>query len=1147
MDHNLDADFAPGRDARLFGNLELDLGRPGRQTVAGVAEGLDGMLLGDLARRAESTGLLHIVRDHRRLLRLRRALAFFAPQLEVLPLLSWDCGPYERCSPSAAVAARRVDTLLRLGRPSEGPRLILATAAAFLRRLPPQGVLEASTFRAAPEDDVEEPLRRFLLRNGYSPAETVQEVGDFLWDDDRVEILPPGQRSPVMLQLLNGTLDTVRRGGADGEELERLELPPLSEVVLTDESIARFQTNYQEQFGRVERVDPLFEAVGQGRRLTGMEHWLPLFYGGTETLCEYLPGCPVTLDDGVESYRDDYLEQVADAYQARRAMGTIEEKVHLPAFHPLPPEQVFVDEVAWDVCLEARSVLAFRAAPPQPGEDVLDAGARPGPRFHDDEHGQDLARHVRKLRAGGARVLFAVERDVQHDPLRRRIGMPEMPAAETWDGTTAGDAAVATLPVAAGFEVEGIHVIARADIISPDRRGTAGTAEARRGALLPDVPPIALGDLVVHADHGVALCEGLETIDAGGAPHDCLRLIYRQGDKLFVPVENIDLLWRFGMPGETIQLDKLGGAAWPNRLERMRETLRDAAHELIATAAKRSLAKVDPIVPDPAAYRRFSGRFPYTETEDQQTAIDDVLADLASGKVMDRLVVGDVGFGKTEIALRAAFAVAAGGRQVAVVAPTTPLAKQHADEFRERFAGFGMEIVELTGGTPTDEAKAARQRIADGHARIAVGTQALLSESVRFRDLGLLVLDEEQRLGVKQKERLKDIAEGVHVLTMTATPIPRTLQLALGGLRDLSLIGTAPVERQPVRTRVLTYDGDIIRKALLRERERGGQSFYVCPRLADLDLVGDRLETLVPDLRVLRAHGKMAPEELDDAITAFVRGGADVLLATNIIEAGLNIPNANTLVVHRADMFGLAQLHQLRGRVGRGSTRAYAWMTVESEADLSETARGRLDAIAMLTDPGAGFSVASQDLELRGGGNLLGDEQSGSIRAVGVDLFQEMLRQAIEAVQGGKEPEEFWTPRISLGMPVLIPESYVAGLDERMALYRSIAALETVEAARAFTEDLARRHGPIPPEVGTLIGLGELKRLCRDAHVEQLDVGPRGALITFRREPEGLKAFLKRNEGARRRDDGNLVVPLAENSSARLDAARRLLRDLAGG
>jgi transcription-repair coupling factor (superfamily II helicase) len=1131
-------------------DLNLDPAQPGRRTLAGAPEGFDAVLLARLARHAGTSGLLHIVRDHRRLIRVRRALAFFAPDLEVVPLVTWDCSPYDWRSPSAEVSARRVDSLLKLGQPAQGPRLVLTTAHAFLRRLPPQGILEASAFRAEPGDEVEEALRLFLLRNGYSPADAVQAPGDFLWDDDRVDLIAPGTAGRLRLELINGSLNAVRCGPGDGTELERLELPPMSEVVLTDDSMKHFQANYQDQFGRPDGSDPLFEAVRQGRRLAGMEHWLPLFYGRTETLCEYLPGCPVSLDEGVEAERDDHLDQIADAFQARSAMGSIEAKAKLPVFRPLPPEQVFVDAAAWDACLEPRAVTVFQAAPPEPGSAMEDAGARPGRRFHGEDGAAALKTHLDRLRDEGVRLLFAVERDVQHGPLKRRIGLPDLPSADTLEDVDGW--AVATLPVEAGFETPDFQVIARADIVRPER-GKRRDLSARPAAdeaitdELPEVAPIAPGELVVHAEHGVGLCEGLETVDAGGAPHDCLRLIYQQGDRLFVPVENMDLLWRYGAPGETVQLDKLGGNAWPNRLERVREAMRDAAHELIATAAKRELAEVEPIVPQPAAYRRFRARFPYTETDDQQSAIDDVLADLASGKVMDRLVVGDVGFGKTEVALRAAFAVASAGRQVAVVAPTTPLARQHADEFRERFSGFRLEVAELSRIANPAEAKEVRKRIANGKARIVIGTQALLNEAVTFKDLGLLVLDEEQRLGVRQKERLKEIADNVHVLTMTATPIPRTLQLALAGLRDLSLIGTAPVQRQPVQTRVLTYDGDIVGRALLREHERGGQSFYVCPRVADLDLVAERLETVAPGLRVIRAHGKLAPDDLDDAITAFIRGGGDVLLATNIIEAGLNIPNANTLIVHRADMFGLAQLHQLRGRVGRSSARAYALLTVELEHELSDTARRRLDAIATLIEPGAGFSVASQDLDIRGGGNLLGEEQSGSLRAVGADLFQDMLRQAIEAIRAGREPEEPWTPRITLGMPVLIPESYVPDLDERMALYRTIAALETGEAAKAFAARLADRHGPVPPEVRTLLGLGELKRLCREAGVEQIDIGPRGALIAFRelshREPGGLTALLKRHRQARWREDGRLVVPM-NGEGDRLDAARKILEGL---
>jgi transcription-repair coupling factor (superfamily II helicase) len=1120
--------------------------RPGRTVIAGAPEGWDARVLADLAQAAGPAGLIYVAEDARRLVRLRRALAFFAPDLDVLALPAWDTLPYDRRSPSAPVSARRVDTLIRLGRPAEGPRLVVTTAAAFLRRLPARGALEAASFRAAPGEDIEEALWRFLLRHGYAPTDALQAPGDVVREDDRVELWAPSGVGRLRLDILNGALKAVSRLRADGTEVEidRLDLLPMSEVVLDEAARRQFLQRYVEQFGQPADDDPLYEAVNQGRRHVGMEHWLPLFYDATETLCDYLPEAAVCLDDGAENARDAWLAQITDAYHGRKALSEIEARTGLPVYRPLPPEQLFLDAEDWVSCLRSRAVALFLPTPPD-DETMLDAGARPGPNFFDPDSsgrpgGEALVAHVAAQREVDRPVVFAVEREVQQRPLMRRLKIPGLKPAD--NRNDAGPLSVAVLPVEAGFVTPDLAVIARADIFG-NREQTAARRR-RREDVLPEVTPIRLGDLVVHTDHGVGLCEGLEAVDAAGAPHDCVRLIYHDGDRLFVPVENLDQLWRFGAPGASVQLDRMGGSAWENRFGRVREAIGEAARTLIASAAKREAARVEPIAPPRAAYRRFVRRFPYTETEDQQQAIDDVLSDLVSGRLMDRLVCGDVGFGKTEVAFRAAFAVAAAGHQVALVAPTTVLARQHADDMRERFAGFDMPVAELSGHLSAAQAREVRQQIRSGAARLIVGTHALLAASIRFPDLGLLILDEEHRLGVRQKERIKELTDSVHVLTLTATPIPRTLQLAMTGLRDTSLITTPPVERQPIRTRALAYDAATIAKALRHERERGGQSFYVCPRIRDLSLIRERLEALAPELTIVEAHGRMTPDALDAAMMRFAHGGGDILLATNIIESGLNILNANTLIVHRADLFGLAQLYQLRGRVGRGSTRAFAYLTVESGEALSDTARRRLESVATLDRPGSGFSVATQDLEIRGGGNLMGEEQSGQAEAVGADLYRDMLRRAIEAARENREPEEVWTPRITLGMPVLIPENYVSDPDIRLSLYRTIAALERPDQAEEFAADLAERYGPPPPEVQTLLGLGELKRLCRDAQVEQFDLGPKGALVGLRdRTDPG--PFLDRHPEAKRREDGRLVIPLAEATEHRLDIARTLLRELA--
>ncbi|MBY0420765.1 MAG: transcription-repair coupling factor, partial [Parvularculaceae bacterium] len=589
-----------------------------------------------------------------------------------------------------------------------------------------------------------------------------------------------------------------------------------------------------------------------------------------------------------------------------------------------------------------------------------------------------------------------------------------------------------------GFETKDLAILSEQDILGDRlvRRGRRKRAEN----FLTEASSLMVGDLVVHVEHGVARYLGLKTLDVAGAPHDCLQLEYAGGSKLFLPVENIELLSRFGSDDPDAPLDKLGGAAWQSRKARIKARIKMLAEQLIAIAAKRELKTVGAILPGQGVYDEFCARFPYAETEDQENAIADVVEDLAKGRPMDRLVCGDVGFGKTEVALRAAFIVAMTGRQVAVIAPTTLLARQHFKRFTERFKGFPVKVAALSRLVSAAESEKVRQGLKSGDVDLVIGTHALLAKSVEFRDLGLLVVDEEQHFGVKHKERLKEFRADTHVLTLTATPIPRTLQLAMSGIRDLSLISTPPVDRLAVRTTVGPFDPVVARETLLREHFRGGQSFYVAPRIADLAGVAEFLDVQVPEIKYKIAHGQMAGGELEDIMNAFYDGKFDVLVSTTIIESGLDISTANTMIVHHADQFGLAQLYQLRGRVGRAKLRAYAYLTTSPRKILTEAAERRLKVMQSLDTLGAGFTLASHDLDIRGAGNLLGEEQSGQVKEVGVELYQHMLEEAVTALrQGGEDKGDGqWSPTISIGAAVLIPEDYVADLDVRMGLYRRL-------------------------------------------------------------------------------------------------------------
>ena len=683
-------------------------------------------------------------------------------------------------------------------------------------------------------------------------------------------------------------------------------------------------------------------------------------------------------------------------------------------------------------------------------------------------------------------------------------------------GLPAGVLGIAVWPLEHGFVLDTLEVIGEEDILG-DRLSRPAKKRRPSERFIAEASALSEGDLVVHREHGVGRYEGLVTLEIQHARHDCLRLTYEGGDKLFLPVENIDVLSRYGASEEGAVLDRLGGVAWQSRKAKLKQRIADMADRLIKIAAERAVRRGETLTPAEGLYEEFCARFPYAETEDQLQAISDVLEDLSSGKPMDRLICGDVGFGKTEVALRAAFVAALSGKQVAVIGPTTLLARQHHRTFVERFQGLPVRIGRLSRLVTAKEAKETKAALKEGTVDIVIGTHALLAKSIDFKDLGLLIVDEEQHFGVGHKERLKELRADVHVLTLTATPIPRTLQLALTGVRDMSLIATPPVDRLAVRTFGTPFDGVAIREALLREQYRGGQSFYVCPRIEDLATVAAELRELVPEMRMAIAHGRLAPTQIENTMQDFVDGKFDVLLSTNIVESGLDIRNANTMIIHRADMFGLAQLYQLRGRIGRGKTRAYAYLTVPPGRALNEAASKRLDVMQTLDTLGAGFQLASYDLDIRGAGNLLGEEQSGHIREVGIELYQQLLDEAVASARGRVEEAEKadWSPQINLGIPVLIPEEYVGELSVRMGLYRRIGALENQAEIDSFAAEMVDRFGKMPMEAEFLLNTVGLKIHCRAAGVDRIDAGEKAVVLSFHdnkfARPDRLIAWIQKN------------------------------------
>ncbi|HKG74152.1 MAG TPA: transcription-repair coupling factor [Aestuariivirgaceae bacterium] len=1152
--------------------------KPRRLLLTRVPSGMTAMVLADLTRRAAPRRHLHIVRDDQRLASLAEALTFFAPDVALLRFPAWDCLPYDRVPPVADIVAQRLATLAALmkGQEHSSPAIIVTTVNAVMQRVPPRSVLDQAQLMVKPGNIMPTgQILSFLSANGFNRTGTVVDPGDFAVRGGIIDLFTPGADQPIRLDYFGDTLESIRTFDPQSQrttgQLHELNLRPASEILLNEQTVARFRTRYAAQFGGVDLDDPLYEATTSGRRYQGMEHWLPLFYDHLETLFDYIGESVVSLDHLADEAVPSRLEQIGEYFRARQEALESGSYGAVP-YKPLPPDSLYLDAPEWRELLNQRPVLALTPFD-IPGSDNQSAEAvdgLPGRNFAPERSApgtnvyEAVRAHIDGLRQAGKRVAIAAWTEGAAERLQTILsdhGLSPIAFAPAWADIMARSPDVVStivLGLDSGFETSDLAIIAEQDILG-DRLVRRVKKTRRASDFISELASVSPGDLIVHIDHGIGRFEGLRTIDVQGAPHDCLFLLYAGGDRLFLPVENIELLSRYGSEETGVELDRLGGVAWQARKARLKQRVKEMADELIRTAAARELKQADVITPPEGLYDEFSARFPYDETDDQLAAIDAVIADLARGRPMDRLICGDVGFGKTEVALRSAFLTVMNGKQVAVVVPTTLLARQHHATFLQRFQNFPVRIEQASRLVPRRQLNAAKEGLAKGDVDIVIGTHALLAKDVKFRDLSLLVIDEEQHFGVKHKERLKELKANVHVLTLTATPIPRTLQLALSGIRELSLITTPPLDRLAVRTYISPFDPIIIRETLLRELYRGGQSFFVVPRISDLGEISATIRSLVPEARLAVAHGRLPPTELEDIMTGFYDRKYDILLSTTIIESGLDVATANTLVVYRADMFGLAQLYQLRGRVGRAKQRAYALFTVPANRTLTPTAEKRFKVLQSLDSLGAGFSLASHDLDIRGAGNLLGEEQSGHIREVGFELYQQMLEDAVAKLRTSGEAvesEETWSPQINIGTAVLIPEAFVPDLQVRLGLYRRLADMNSQEDIDAFAAELHDRFGRPPAEVLHLLDIMAIKLMCREANVSSLDAGPKGAVVAFRNDtfpdPDALVKWIsEQGTLAKLRPDMKIVVMRNwDKPEERLRGARHLmaqLQRLAGG
>jgi transcription-repair coupling factor (superfamily II helicase) len=1014
------------------------------------------------AHGAGQTGLIHVARSDARAERLCRAARALADGVEVVLLPGWDCLPYDRASPSRVVMGSRMAALAALARAPEGPRLVIVGLGAAIQRLPPPEALDNLVLRQGDLLELESVENR-LLRLGYEWDARVDEPGEAALHGAVLDIFPAAEEAqPCRIEHAEGRITAIRRYDPLTQrsvaEVEAVTLCPASEIVNPEDAELPLPP--------------------------GAEHGLAAFYPALVTLFDLLPGAPVVLEPEIEALRAEREREAAEAFRTRLALLATEEEAP-----PLSePAALLLDREAWKAALATRDVTTLAEAPEQvPGALPRFVEAEEPEEAFLDFVEDELAAGRRVALAGPPRAARALLRQA-----RERLGGEATPLPGWLALRAAPPGCFARLAgaLAAGFRTPEASVVALADVRPAyAREPGAPSAELAFGG-----GQLQPGDAVVHLDHGLGALRGVETVTVDGVSEDRLLLDYADGATKLVPADETDRLWRYGAEAASVTLDRLGGEAWPKRRAEVEAELAETAQALLRLARAREEQKAPALRPPRAAMARFAQGFPYSLTADQEAAIEATLRDLAAGRPMDRLVCGDVGFGKTEVALRAAAAAVLAGYQVAVLAPTTVLVRQHLDTFRRRFAGLGVRVEALSRLSTPAEARAVRAGLDSGEVGIAIGTQALAAKDVRFSRLGLVIVDEEQRFGARQKAMLRRLGEGVHNLSLTATPIPRTLQSALIGLQSLSVIATPPARRQPIRTLQIPASDGLLKEALARENRRGGQSFVVCPRIADIAPMRARLKRLMPRLKLIEAHGDMPAEEIDEAMMRFAEGGADALLSTNIVETGLDVPRANTMLVLHPDRFGLAQLHQLRGRVGRGRARGNIMLLTSPEEPPSPAAARRLQTLEAFDRVGAGFAISARDMDLRGAGDLMGEEQAGHVKLIGIGLYQHLLDRALRQARG-ERVEEDWSPVLALGISAGIPEDYMAEAALRVETHARLGEIlrrGDAAALEELAEEIEDRFGPPPELVRHWLDLARLRLRCRRLGVRRLEGGPQG-------------------------------------------------------
>ena len=1102
-------------------------------SINGIRDGVIPFLITHLS---QNNNIFYIAKNDLELSSISQFIKLNFEHINVFSIPSWDCLPFDISSPNYKITSERVKTFtdlsLKSDKKKENKNVFLTTINGIFLKTAPIDFYENNFIHIKKDKEISfNDIRDLLIKIGYSRVQTVRELGEFSIRGSILDVFPIGHEKAFRIDFFGDLIESIKEMDPLTQRsnllINEVDIYPSNEYLLNQKSIEFFRSKFRSIFGSQSINSGTYEKISSGIKFNGIEHFLPLLHqNNLSSILDFINYKNVIVlktknFSNLISKREEEILNFSD-----------DRKLDNEDFKVVKVEDLYLTKTQLEDQFKNFKTIEFNELDVLKKEmNYLNFNSKP---FIIDHFVKDLD-HSNKIKNiikfcvsehhKGKKFLILTE---EKERLKSLISYFEEELINNkikYDTVEIKDLILNNLKSTFNFSytayLESFYFNDQYIIFDRDIFGVPQVKKRswRRKTenFLKDVNSIDAGDLVAHIDHGIGQYDGLEKITTSGIDHDCLRLIYNGGDKLYLPVENMNLLSRVGESSLNRELDKLGAANWQYRKANVKKKIRDMAEKLIRVAAQREVISVEKIN-IPENYQEFSNRFPYELTDDQENAINEIISDLEVGKLMDRLICGDVGFGKTEVAIRTSFIIASAGYQVVLVAPTTILVKQHYKSFLERFKNTSIKVSTLSRMTNASDRKNIKNQLVSGDVNIVIGTHALLSNDIDFNNLGLLIIDEEQHFGVAQKEKIKELQGNIHVLTLTATPIPRTLQLSLSGIKTLSLISTPPVNRLAIRTFVIEWDNVVLIDALLREKNRGGQIFVVCPRVKDIDNLYDRIVKMVPDMSISVAHGQMKINELDKSINDFSEGKVDILISTNIIESGIDIPNANTMIIHKSDMFGLSQLYQLRGRVGRGKQRAYAYFTIDKNKILLKKSQQRLDVIKTLDNLGAGFSLASYDMDIRGAGNLLGDEQSGQIKEVGVELYQDMLRDAVNSFRNdGKEVEEVWSPSISLGLSVLIPEDYVNDLSTRMSLYRKAGELLNTDDIKNFSDELFDRFGPPPTEVINLLTTLMIKNKCLKNRINFVDAGPKGLLLGFKnnffKDADKLITFINKSSG----------------------------------